>query len=122
MDRVRGKNPLGFIAVATLITLPFDFYWYLVERYLILFGILVIICKAMFLFLYVRKSRFAWHVGIILTASITTVSLLLIAFGVETSRPHHSRHPLVELTVVFILLVYQWLIRDRYFRYVEQKI
>ena len=111
-------NPLWVVALPTLATLPFDVYFYIAQHFLTAFGIVVIIGKLLFLALYAQKSRFAWHVGLMVTAAITPLSLLLIHFGSEAGKHPYSR-PLFELAVVLILIVYLWSIRERYFRYVE---
>ena len=72
MDRAAKRmNPLWFVALAFVGTLPFDLYYYIVEHFLTAFGIVVIIGKLWFLALYAQKSRFAWHVGLLVTAAIT---------------------------------------------------
>jgi hypothetical protein len=122
MDQaVKRVNPLWFVALAFVGTLPFDLYYYIVEHFLTAFGIIVIIGKLLFLTLYAQKSRLAWHVGLLLTAAITPLSLLLIHFGSEAGKHPYSR-PLFEMAVVLILIVYLWKVRERYFRYVEPRI
>jgi hypothetical protein len=116
-----SKNPLWFVAVAFLVTLPFDFYWYVGQRFFTAFGMIVIAAKISFLVLYIRHSRFAWHVGVAVTAMITPLSLLLVRLGSEAAQHPHS-HPRFELAVVVVLLVYLWKIRERYRQYVEAKI
>lgn len=112
-------NPLRYIVLATIITLPFDLYLYIVRGYLIAFGIVIVIGKALFLLLCFRSSRAAWHVGFVLTAAIIPLSLLLIYFDTETVKPQPLRQILVELAIVVVLLVYQWCIRKRYFDYIR---
>lgn len=114
----KRANPLRYIAVATVITLPFDVFSYIVDHFFIALGIIIILGKLLFLALYTQKSRFAWHVGLLVIASITPLSLLLIHFGSDAGKHPHS-HPLFELAVVLIVVVYLWKIRRRYFRYVE---
>ena len=77
MDDAPERNPLGLIAAAFVITLPFDYDSYLIHRDLSEFGILIIVIKAVFFVLYLLGSRFAWHVGLGLTAVITALALLL---------------------------------------------
>jgi hypothetical protein len=118
MDRLaQPRNPLWFVALAFLITLPFDFYWYIAQRLLIGFGVLVIIGKLLFLLAYFRKSRFAWHIGLIVIAAITPLSLVLIHFGSEPGEHPHS-HPVFEIAIVLILIAYLWKIRGKYAQYV----
>ena len=49
------KNPLWFVALALIVTLPFDFYWYIAQHFLIVFGVAVILAKVLFLILYAQS-------------------------------------------------------------------
>ena len=109
------------MAIAFLLTLPFDFYLYIGQSFLTAFGLVVIAAKLVFLFLYIRHSRFAWHVGVAVTAAITPLSLLLTRIGRAPEERAHS-HPLFELAVVVVLLICLWHIRERYRHYVEARI
>ena len=117
----KPRNPLWFVAIAFLLTLPFDFYSYIGQSFLTAFGLVVIAAKLVFLFLYIRHSRFAWHVGVAVTAAITPLSLLLTRIGSAPEQRAHS-HPLFELGVVVVLLIYLWNIRERYRHYVAARI
>jgi hypothetical protein len=121
MDNLaQRRNPLRFVALAFVITLPFDFYSYIGQRFLLWFGVAVIISKLVFLVLYARKLRTAWYLGFITMAAITPGSLLLIHFGSEAGKHPYSR-PLFESAVVLILLLCMWKIRERYFRYIKRE-
>ena len=117
----KPKNPLWFVAIAFLLTLPFDFFSYIGQNFLTAFGLVVIVAKLVFLFLYIRHSRFAWHFGVAVTAAITPLSLLLARMGSAPEERVHS-HPLFGLGVVIVLLVYLWHIRERYRHYVAARI
>src|SRR5437867_3936440 len=121
MDSAREKNPLGPIVAAFVITLPFDYDSYLIHRDLSEFGILIIVIKAVFFVLYLLGSRFAWHVGFGLTAVITALALLLIHRGAKASELDCSVRHFLELTVAVPLVLYQWRIRERYFRYIQNR-
>jgi hypothetical protein len=112
-------NPLKLIAYAEVATLPFDFYEYLIRHYLTAFGIAIIGAKLWFLILYYRHSPIAWYIAFAITAAITPLSKLLIYLGAEPSGPRQPRHVLLDLAIVALLLVYQWCLRERYFRYCE---
>jgi hypothetical protein len=114
----KERNPLWFVMLADVVTLPFDFYVYIIQRFLIVFGVAVIIGKVIGLVLYIRRSRFAWHLALILTAAITPISLLLIHFGFGSEERPHSR-PAFEIAISFLLCLYVWGVRERYFRYVR---
>jgi len=107
--------------LAFVITLPFDYDSYLIHRDLSEFGILIIVTKAVFFVLYLLGSRFAWHVGFGLTAVITVLALLLIRRGFKAGELDCSLRHFLELTVVVPLVLYQWRIRERYFRYIRNR-
>ena len=121
MDDAPERNPLGLVAAVFLITLPFDYDAYLIHRDLSDFGILIIVTKAVFFFLYLLWPRFAWHVGFGLTAVITVLALLLIYRGAKAGEVDCSLRHFLELTVAVPLVLYQWRIRERYFRYIQNR-
>ena len=121
MDDAPERNPLGLVAAAFLITLPFDYDAYLIHRDLSEFGILIFITKTVFFVLYLVGSRFAWHVGFALTAAITVLALLLIHRGAKVGELDCSVRHFLELTVAVPLVLYQWRIRERYFRYIQNR-
>ena len=121
MDDAPEKNPLRLVAAAFVITLPFDYDAYLIHRDLSEFGILIIVTKAVFFVLYLLRSRFAWHVGFGLTAVITVLALLLMYRGAKTGEVDCSLRHFLELTVAVPLVLYQWRIRERYFRYIQNR-
>jgi hypothetical protein len=121
MNGALGRNPLGPIVAAFVITLPFDYDSYLIHRDLSEFGILIIVIKAVFFVLYLLGSRFAWHVGFGLTAVITVLALLLIRRGAKVGELDCSVRHFLELTVAVPLVLYQWRIRERYFRYIQNR-
>jgi hypothetical protein len=121
MDNSPESNPLGLVAAAFVITLPFDYDSYLIHRDLSEFGILIFITKTVFFVLYLLGSRFAWHVGFALTAAITVLALLLIRRGAKVGELDCSVRHFLELTVAVPLVLYQWRIRERYFRYIQNR-
>ena len=121
MDSAREKNPLGPIVAAFVITLPFDYDSYLIHRDLSEFGILIIVIKAVFFVLYLLRSRFAWRVGFGLSAVITALALLLIYRGAKAGELDCSLRHFLELTVAVPLVLYQWRIRERYSRYIQNR-
>jgi hypothetical protein len=121
MDNAPESNPLGPVVAAFVITLPFDYDSYLIHRDLSDFGILIFVTKAVFFVLYLLGSRFAWHVGFALTALITVLALLLIRRGFKAGELDCSLRHFLELTVAVPLVLYQWRIRERYFRYIQNR-
>ena len=119
MDDTPERNPLGLVVAAFVITLPFDYDSYLIHRDLSEFGILIFVIKVVFFVLYLLGSRFAWHVSFGLTAVITALALLLIHRGAKASELDCSVRHFLELTVAVPLVLYQWRIRERYFRYFQ---
>ena len=121
MDGTPERNPLAPVVAAFVITLPFDYDSYLIHRDLSEFGILIIVIKAVFFVLYLLGSRFAWHVGFGLTAVITVLALLLMYRGAKTGEVDCSLRHFLELTVAVPLVLYQWRIRERYSRYIQNR-
>ena len=121
MDNAPERNPLGLVVAAFVITLPFDYDAYLIHRDLSEFGILIFVTKAVFFVLYLLASRFAWHVGFTLTALITVLALLLIRHGFKAGELDCSLRHFFELTIAVPLVLYQWRIRERYFRYIQNR-
>jgi hypothetical protein len=121
MDSTPERNPLGLVVAAFVITLPFDYDAYLIHRDLSEFGILIIVVKAVFFVLYLLGSRFAWHVAFGLTAVITVLGALLVYRGVKAGELDCSVRHFLELTVAFPLALYQWRVRERYFRYIQNR-
>lgn len=75
---------------ATLFTLPFDFFYYVVPFNPI--GVAIILGKVTFIILYVRRSRIAWHIALFMTAAVVPLSLLMIRLGIMAEARHPSRH------------------------------
>src|SRR5947208_9215527 len=121
MDSAPERNPLWLVVATFVITLPFNYDSYLIHRDLSEFGILIFVIKAVFFVLYLLGSRFAWHVGFGLTAVTTALALLLIRRGFKTSELDCSVRHFLELTVVVPLVLFQWRIRVRYFRYIRNR-
>ncbi len=99
----KGRNPLAYVLGAALITLPFDFYCYLLPFNPL--GVAIILCKVTFLVLYARRSRFAWHLAFSVTAAVVPLSLLMIRLGIAPEARHPSRH-LFDIVIVVTLLLY----------------
>jgi hypothetical protein len=115
----KRRNPLGYVLGATLFTLPFDFYYYVVPFTPL--GLAIILGKIAFIILYARRSRIAWHLALFVTGAVVPLSLLMIRLGIMPEARHPSRH-LFDVAIVVILLVYLWSVRERYFGYVESEI
>jgi hypothetical protein len=100
----KGRNPLAFVFWATIITLPF---WliYIHEAYGI--AIAVVLADIVFLALYFRRSRFAWHVAIVLNIVFAIYSLV------------GGRHVRINIVLYTILVGYLLIVRQAYFRYIS---
>jgi uncharacterized membrane protein YfcA len=101
----KGWNPLAFVFWGTIIALPF---WLIPghQEYAIV-AIAVVLADIAFLALYLRRSRFAWHVAIVLN----------IAFAIY--RLVGGRHLRVDILVYTILVGYLFIVREPYFQYVS---
>jgi len=73
----------------------------------LLLAVLVGLCELVFLFLYLRHSRYAWHAAVLISFSFGVYHL---AFG---------RQPRVDIIIGGLILVYLFLIRQPYFDYVR---
>ena len=100
----QNRNPLAFVFWATIITLPF---WliYMHEAYGI--AIAVVLADIVFLALYFRRSRFAWHLAIVLNIVFAIYSLV------------SGRHVRVDIVLYTILVAYLLIVRQGYFQYVS---
>ena len=100
----KNRNPLAFVFWATIISLPF---WliYMHETYGI--AIAVVLADIAFLALYLRRSRFAWHLAIALNITFAIYSLV------------GRRHVRVDIVLYTILVGYLLIVRQAYFQYVS---
>ena len=115
----KRRNPLWYVLVAIVITLPFDFYYYIVPFNP--FGAGIVVGKIAFIVLYARRSRSAWHLAFLVTGGVVPLSLLMVGLGIMPEARHPSRH-VFDIAIVVLLLVYLWSVRERYFCYVEGEI
>ena len=97
-------NPLAFVFWATIITLPF---WLIDRHDGYGFAIAVVLADIVFLALYIRRSRFAWHVAVALN----------IAFAIY--RLTGGRQLLVDIIIYTILVGYLFIVRQAYFQYIS---
>ena len=100
----KNRNPLAFVFWATIITLPF---WliYMHEAYGI--AIAVVLADIAFLAVYLRRSRFAWHLAIALNIAFAIYSLV------------GGRHVRADLVLYTILVGYLLIVRQAYFHYIS---
>jgi hypothetical protein len=101
---LKGRNPLAFVFWATIITLPF---WLIPrhEEYGIV-ALTVVLADIAFLALYLRRSRFTWHVAIALN----------IAFAIYRLVGGHQLR--VDIVLYTILVGYLFIVRQAYFQYI----
>jgi hypothetical protein len=100
----KNRNPLAFVFWATIITLPF---WLIYMRVAYGIAIAVVLADIVFLALYFRRSRFAWHLAIGLNIAFAIYSLL------------GGRHVRVDIVLYTILVGYLLIVRQAYFQYVS---
>jgi len=100
----KNRNPLAFVFWATMITLPF---WliYMYEAYGI--AVAAVLADIAFLALYLRRSRFAWHLAIALNIAFAIYSLV------------GGCHVRLDIFLYTILVGYLLIIRQAYFQYVS---
>ena len=99
-----NRNPLAFVFWATIITLPF---WFIYMRVASGIAIAVVLADIVFLALYFRRSRFAWHIAIALNIAFAIYSLV------------GGRHVRIDVVLYTILVGYLLIVRQAYFQYVR---
>jgi hypothetical protein len=98
-------NPLAFIFWGVFVTLPL---WLVYRREG--FGIVpivVLLAGVAFITLYLRRSRFAWHIAVALDVVLAVYHLFA------------GRQLVVNIVVSSILLVYLFAVRQSYFDYIS---
>jgi hypothetical protein len=101
----KDRNPLAFVFWATIVTLPL---WLIYGHQG--YGIIVIaavLADTAFLALYIRRSRFAWHVAIGLN------------IGFAIYRLVGGRQLRVDIVLYTILVGYLFIVRQAYFQYIS---
>jgi hypothetical protein len=101
----KDRNPLAFVFWAAVVTLPL---WviYRQQGYGIV-PIAVILADIVFIVLYLRRSRFAWHVAVALNG----------AFAIYRLAGGHQLR--ADLIIYTILLVYLFVVRQAYSDYIS---
>ena len=99
-------NPLVFVFWPTIATLPLWFV-YRREGHGIV-PIVVVLADVAFITLYLRRSRFAWHIAVALNVVLAVYHLFA------------GRHLRVDIVVSSVLLVYLFAVRQSYFDYISR--
>ena len=118
------KNPLQPVAWASVILFVVDSLVLIVLHRFDFLTVVRAFSSLVFLWLYRRRSPFAWHV--VLTASI----LIPICFAVGElfelipipSTPSGRLAIFYPYVATVVFLTYVWLIRDRWFRFIRTDI
>jgi hypothetical protein len=100
----KDRNPLAFVFWPTLVTLPLWIpYWRDWHGFV---GTAVILTDILLILLYLRRSRFAWHLALCLNLGLGVYHLAA------------GRHPRVDIIITAILVIYLFVVRQPYFTYV----
>ena len=118
------KNPLRLFAGVAVFLLFWDCLVWVALHHFNFLMIVRTIANLLFLWLYGRQSRFAWHAVFALCALMPFLYLLSTYF--HTIAPPRVPPGLYGLYLPFvaslIILLYLWRIRSRYFRFVHENI
>jgi hypothetical protein len=117
----RPKNPLSPLVFVALVVAYFDVQFYFFERQLLPFGLTILGSLAIFLFLFIRRSRYAWHAALIVFVLILPITLFLTYYwGFMDFR---LTLPLAVIDIVICAVVTVWICRARkpYFAYLACK-
>jgi hypothetical protein len=98
-------NPLVFVFWPAIVTLPL-WLFYGREGFGVV-SIAVVLADVAFITLYLRQSRFAWHIAVALNVVLAVYHLFA------------GRHLRVDIVVSSVLLVYLFAARQSYFDYIS---
>lgn len=115
------RNPLEPLAVAALVAAYFDARFYFFEHYLPAFGVPILASIAVFVGLFLLRSRFAWHAAGISLAGILPVAMLLTYYSGHMGFTLTWPLAVVDLLIYAIVAVYLWKKREPYFLYIAPK-
>ena len=115
------KNPLGPLVFAALVVAYFDIQFYFFQRHLLPFGFTILGSLAIFLLLFILRSRYAWHAALIVFVVVLPITLFLTYYwGYMDFR---VTLPLAVIDIVIYAVVTVWILRARkpYFAYLASK-
>ena len=117
----RPKNPLGPLVFAALVVAYFDVQFYFFERQLLPFGLTILGSLAVFLVLFILRSRYPWHAALFVFLVILPITFFLTYYwGYMNFR---LALPLAVTDIVIYTVVTVWILRARkpYFAYIASK-
>src|SRR5256885_17054138 len=120
MDSADDKptsNPLILAAVVALLASAGAVYQLFVQPHLNPLHIVRLVAFAVFLALYLLKSRFAWHVFGIAVLIITPAYVVLPRFENHSLRPETLP---ILIILSLICIVYLWRVRGPYFKFIQR--
>ena len=117
MVKPSDKNPLRLIAAAAVFSLFFDCLVWAVLRRVEVLTFVRIAGSIIFLWFYGRRSNFAWHAACAGNVVIALLYFFLIHFHLDT--PPHGVGIYTWPGSVLIILLYLFVIRERYFRFID---
>jgi small-conductance mechanosensitive channel len=114
------RNPLLPIFLGFLIAGLFNFQFYFVQHRLSGLGTAAVGSSAIFIVLFLVRSRFAWLgaiVGIVVLAAVMLLTYHAGYMGFSLTWPI----AVVDFLLCVVLLGYLWKIRQAYLRYIAAK-
>ena len=120
MDSADDKptsNPLILAAVVALLAAAGAVYQLFVQPHLNPLHIVRLVAFAVFLALYLLKSRFAWHVFGIAVLIITPAYVVLPRLENHSLRPETLP---ILIILSLICIVYLWRVRGPYFKFIQR--
>ena len=114
------RNPLLPAFVGTLVLAYFDVRFYFIEHRYVALGLAIVIPTAIFVVLFLMRSRFAWHAALIVVLMIAVTLLLTYQLG-YMGFPLTWFLATVDLFLFAFFLSLLWKAREPYLRYVAPK-
>jgi hypothetical protein len=120
-DTTRPKrNPLLPAFVGALVLAYFDIQFYFIEHRYIALGSAIVIPTAIFIILFLMRSRLAWYAAAIVVLMMAVTLLLTYQLGYMGFSLTWFLG-IVDLLLFALFLHYLWKTREPYLRYVAPK-
>jgi hypothetical protein len=114
------RNPLLPVLVGFLVAAFFDFRFYFVQHRYLALGSAIIIPDAIFVGLFLMRSRLAWYAALFVVLMIAVILLLTYQLG-YMGFPLTWPLAVFDVIVFVLLLSWVWKRRAPYFRYMAAK-
>lgn len=115
------RNPLGPLVFAALVVAYFDVQFYFFQRHLLPFGLTILGSLAIFLVLFILRSRYAWHAALIVFVVILPITLFLTYYWGYMDFRLTLPLAVIDIVIYAVVAVWIWRARKPYFAYVASK-